>query len=180
MSDAAYYCLWLAAWISVLTCLSGWYFAIDKNYQNWQSFNFNRSIDIHRWGGIMVSVLTFLLALVASSSRRRDPYGSGAPWKFGLVLLAGLTGFVAHHGGKLTHEGLHEKLQNKSTILYQNLTGKKPAKPAVVDEKKVDKVDAKDDDAEQPVKLPEILDVQPPSPDEGNADTSGEVKDKDD
>lgn len=127
LSDAAYYCLWLAAWMSILACVSGWSFAIDKGYTEWKTLHFDKSIDVHRWGGILVAVLSFFLALVACSSRRRDPYGSGLFWKFCLILLAVLTGFVAHHGGKMTHTGLHDKLQRKTGILYDNLTGGKPA-----------------------------------------------------
>lgn len=177
MSDAAYYCLWLAAWIAVLTCLSGWYFAIDKNYLNWQSFDFNRSIDIHRWGGIIVSVLTFLLALMAARSRRRDPYGTGAAWKFGLILVAGLTGFVAHHGGKMTHVGLHEKLQNKTTILYENLTGNSQAEPAKDDESKNEKP-AAHDASQIPAELPGEVTPTPGAPSEGSGETSEDEKDK--
>jgi uncharacterized membrane protein len=157
LADAAYYCLWLAAWTSVLACLSGWWFAFDKNYNDWQSFGFNRSIDIHRWGGITVSVLAFLLAFVAAGARRRDPYGSGASWKFGMILLAVLTGFVAHHGGKMTHVGLHDRLFNKATILYENLTGSKPVNPAASGDAQPNGEKPSGDDAE-----------------EGNAETSGD------
>ena len=177
MSDAAYYCLWLAAWISVLTCLSGWYFAIDKNYLNWQSFDVNRSIDIHRWGGIVVSVLAFLLAIFAAGSRRRDPYGTGAPWKFGLLLLAGLTGLVAHHGGKMTHVGLHEKLQNKTTILYENLTGNANAEPAKADESGNEKPAVKGDASGKPGELPGEVAPVPKAPEEGSGEASGEASD---
>ena len=48
--------------------------------------------------GMAGAALAFLLALVASGSRRRDPYGTGAIWKLSLILLACITGFVAHHG----------------------------------------------------------------------------------
>ena len=130
LADAAYYCLWLGAWLAILACLSGWYFAVDKNMGDWQrSFDFNKSIDVHRWGGILVAILAFVLALIACGSRRRDPYGTGAFWKLSLVLLAVLTGFVAHHGGKMTHDGLHEKLNRKTNQLYQNLTGETQAAP---------------------------------------------------
>lgn len=130
LADAAYYCLWLGAITAIFACVSGWYFAVDKNMTDWQSLDFDKSIDVHRWGGIVIAALAFLLALIAASSRRRDPYGVGAMWKLGLIVLAGLTGYVAHHGGKMTHDGLHDKLFNKSTQLYENLTGDKKAEPA--------------------------------------------------
>ena len=123
LADAAYYCLWLGAWMAILACISGWFFAVEKNMTDWQSVDLNKSIDVHRWGGILVAVLAFLLALIASGSRRKDPYGTGAIWKLSMVLLAVLTGYIAHLGGKMTHDGLHDKLQNKSQQLYQNLTG---------------------------------------------------------
>jgi uncharacterized membrane protein len=162
LSDAAYYCLWLAAWMSILACVSGWSFAIDKGYVDWKTLDFNKSIDVHRWGGILVAVLSFFLALVACSSRRRDPYGSGLFWKFCLILLAVLTGFVAHHGGKMTHTGLHDKLQRKTGILYDNLTGGKPAAAPV----------EKGDDGPA---------VKPPAqePAEGTGETSDDKKGED-
>ena len=139
MADAAYYCLWLGALSAIFACLSGWFFAIDKNMTEWQRFDFNNSIDVHRWGGIVVAALAFMLALIAASSRRRDPYGTGGFWKLSMILLACLTGYVAHHGGKMTHDGLHEKLINKGTLLFENLSGEKKA-PA----KNVDDEDAED------------------------------------
>jgi uncharacterized membrane protein len=152
LADAAYYSLWLGAWMAILACISGWYFAVDKNMASWQIDDFNnlKSIDIHRWGGILVAVLAFLLALVAASSRRRDPYGTGAFWKLGMLLLAALTGYVAHFGGKMTHDGLHEKLFNKSNQLYQNLTGEAAVAPAEApdteDKAAADKEAASDDE----------------------------------
>ncbi len=148
LADAAYYCLWLAALTGILACISGWSFAIEKDYLKWQRFDFNESIDIHRWGSILVTVLSLLLALVAAGSRRRDPYGSGAIWKLGMVLLAVLVGFVAHHGGKMTHKGLHDKLINKSETLYQSITepGRKaPVEDPAADEPAADAADKPED-----------------------------------
>ena len=130
LSDAAYYCLWLGALTAILACVSGWFFAVDKNMPEWQRFDTSQSIDLHRWGGILIAVLASILALIASSSRRRDPYGTGAGWKTGMLLLAVLTGFVAHHGGKMTHDGLHDKLFNKTIQLYENLTGDQEQVPS--------------------------------------------------
>ncbi|MCP4081108.1 MAG: hypothetical protein GY743_12755 [Planctomycetaceae bacterium] len=140
LADAAYYCLWLGAWSAIFACLTGWYFAVDKNMSQWELWPIEKmyesTIDMHRWGGILVAVLAFLLALVASSSRKRDPYGAGLLWKFGMVGLAVVTGFVAHQGGKMTHTGLHEKLFDKGNQLFENLSEEKPqAVPAVVDKK---------------------------------------------
>ncbi|MGI9518097.1 MAG: c-type cytochrome domain-containing protein [Pirellulaceae bacterium] len=147
LADAAYYCLWLAALTGILACVSGWSFAIDKNYTDWDKLDFTKSIDLHRWGGILVTVLAFLLALVASGSRRRDPYGTGAFWKLGMIVLAVLVGFVAHHGGKMTHTGLHDKLINKSETLFQNITGEKRMAP--VEEEPAEGTDDEDDTAKE-------------------------------
>jgi uncharacterized membrane protein len=176
LSDAAYYCLWLAAWLSILTCFSGWSFGYEKNYNDWQGFDFNKSIDIHRWGGILISVLAFLLALVASSSRRRDPYGTGAFWKFSLILLAGLTGFVAHHGGKMTHHGLHDKLLGKSDILYRNLVGQKEVVPNKPDGPPLDEQPQAETPKQQVPPVKTEINGDDPSTTEGNAETSGDNK----
>jgi hypothetical protein len=146
LSDAAYYCLWLGALTAIFACVSGWFFAVDKNMTEWQRFDFNESIDVHRWGGILIAALAFMLALIASSSRRRDPYGTGAFWKLSMILLAALTGYVAHHGGKMTHDGLHDKLFNKTNQLYQNITGEKQPPAADADDETSD--ESADDDVE--------------------------------
>ncbi len=125
MSDAAYYCLWLGAWMAILACVTGWSMAQINGDGEWNRFDFDRSIDIHRWGGILVAVLAFLLALVASGSRRRDPYGAGGFWKFSLILLACLTGYVSYHGGELTHRTLHRRITDRATTVYERLTDQK-------------------------------------------------------
>jgi uncharacterized membrane protein len=124
LSDAAYYCLWLGAWSSILAGVSGWSFAIEKSYLDWnRSFDMARDIDVHRWGGVLVTVLAFLLSLYASGSRRRDPYGSGALWKLSLIVLACLAGYVSYRGGHMTHVGLHDELSWKSQLIYEKITG---------------------------------------------------------
>ncbi|MDG2015147.1 MAG: hypothetical protein P8J33_16700 [Pirellulaceae bacterium] len=140
LADAAYYCLWLGAWSAIFACITGWYFAVDKNMSQWEVWPiekmFESTIDMHRWGGILVAVLAFILAMMASSSRKRDPYGAGLLWKFGMVGLAVVTGFVAHQGGKMTHTGLHDKLFDKGNQLFENLNDEKPnAVPPVVEKK---------------------------------------------
>ena len=140
LADAAYYCLWLGAWSAIFACITGWYFAVDKNMSQWEVWPIEKmyesTIDMHRWGGILVAALAFILALVASSSRKRDPYGAGLLWKFGMVGLAVVTGFVAHQGGKMTHTGLHDKLFDKGNQLFENLSEEKSKAVPAVDEKK--------------------------------------------
>ena len=173
MSDAAYYCLWLAALTGILACVSGWSFAEHKSYPAWNNpFDFEKSIDVHRWGGILVSVLAFLLALVASGSRRRDPYGTGAFWKLSLMLLAVLTGYVAHHGGKLTHKGLHDQLNTKTQTLYERLSG--DDKPAIEGDE--DKQDAKEADKEGNAKVSD----EDAKDQKGDADKKSEDEKSDD
>ncbi len=129
MSDAAYYCLWLGALGAIFAAVSGWSFGFEKNYGGWTGgpIDLNETIERHRWGGVLVAVLAFLLAITASISRRRDPYGTGAIWKLSLVLLAGLVGYVGHQGGDMTHDGVHEKLLNKSTTVYESIIGQSEA-----------------------------------------------------
>ena len=159
LSDAAYYCLWLGALSAILACLSGWFFAIRGGMgADWQSFNWDKDIDVHRWGGIVVAVLALFLAIIAMGSRRRDPYGTGAFWKLSMVLLAALTGYVAHHGGKMTHKGLEEELINKSEQLYQAVAG---GGADAVDEDEGDDADDESDSDD-----PEA------NGEEGNAETS--------
>ena len=178
LADAAYYCLWLGAWTSIFACVSGWFFAVEKNMSQWQVWPpeklIESTIDMHRWGGILVAVLAFILALVAAASRRRDPYGAGLLWKFGMMGLAVVTGFVAHQGGKMTHDGLHEKLFNKTEQLIENLSDKPPATaPEVVEKTGV--VDSPNDQKKATDKPP-VKDKTPESQDKSKSTSDADKK----
>ena len=131
MSDAAYYCLCLGAVGSVLAGVSGWSFGFHEGYGGWQggAIDLGQTIERHRWGGVVLTVLAIFLAIGATYSRRNDPYGSGAIWKLCLVGLAGLAGYVGHQGGEMTHTGLHKELLDKAAIVSENLTGREEPQP---------------------------------------------------
>lgn len=122
MGDAAYYCLWLAAVSGIVTCVVGWSYAqpgMHPNGAKWDDFELSKTIVQHRWGGILVTVLSLILAMIATSTRRRDPYASGALWKIGMILTAALCGYVGHLGGDMTHHGEMEKAIERLGIFEQ-------------------------------------------------------------
>lgn len=75
---------------AVLACIAGWILANEGGYHD-------RSLFIHRWGGIAIALVTFLLWRW-HSSERSDKYRNWAH----LAMLGGLT-YIGHQGGSMTH-----------------------------------------------------------------------------
>jgi uncharacterized membrane protein len=108
MSDCAYYCLWVGSLTSIVACVVGWSYAINKGYGGDldQLFDMEKAIFWHRISGLGVSVASFLLALYAAAARSSDP-DDGFMWKLGAMLLAVGIGIVGHQGGDLTYGENH-------------------------------------------------------------------------
>ncbi len=109
-SDFAFYCLWLGAISSIVSSVIGWSFAWNEGH-NEDPFLFDMQARLfwHRWSAVLLSILSFLLAVWATIARRRDP-DDGTIWKLGLIVLAGLTMYVGHAGGDLTHPRGYRRL----------------------------------------------------------------------
>jgi uncharacterized membrane protein len=109
-ADFAYYCLWLGAITSLFASGLGWSFAWNEGHRE-DPFLFDMTAKLfwHRWTGAALTVLSLLLAMFAAISRRRDPE-NGALWRLGLLVLAGLTVYVGHAGGELTHRRGYGKI----------------------------------------------------------------------
>ncbi len=109
-SDFAFYCLWLGAISSIVASVIGWSFAWNEGH-NEDPFLFDLQARLfwHRWSAVVLSILSFLLAVWATIARRRDP-DDGTIWKLGLIVLAGLTMYVGHAGGDLTHSRGYRRL----------------------------------------------------------------------
>jgi uncharacterized membrane protein len=120
MSDCAYYCLWLGTIGAILACVSGWWFSPMEGQGTVTEFkdllNQDHPIFWHRTGGLIVTIVAFLLALFAAGARNRDP-DDGFLWKLCLILLAGAIGWVGHEGGKLTHPKLYKDLNGASEAI---------------------------------------------------------------
>lgn len=109
-SDFAFYCLWLGALTAILASVVGWSFAWNEGH-NEDPFAFDQTAELfwHRWTGVLLSILAFLVAVWATIARRRDPE-NGTAWKLCMILLAGFTMYVGHAGGDLTHRRGYRRL----------------------------------------------------------------------
>jgi uncharacterized membrane protein len=109
-SDFAFYCLWIGAIGAILASVLGWSFAWNEGH-NEDPFAFDQSAELfwHRWTGVLLAILSFLVAVGATIARRRDP-DNGTLWKLCLILLAVFTAYVGHAGGELTHRRGYRRL----------------------------------------------------------------------
>ncbi|HMO94458.1 MAG TPA: hypothetical protein PKD64_19925, partial [Pirellulaceae bacterium] len=150
LGDAAYYCLWLAAWTGILASIVGWSYAeyYHRHGATWDELDFSKTIVLHRWLGILLSILTFVLALIARSSRLNDPYATGALWKLGMVVLAALCGFVGHLGGDLTHKGEVKRAMRNLGLIQEENQRQQPAEPKTTEEENDGDATNKESDSE--------------------------------
>lgn len=132
MSDCAYYCLWLGTLGCIGACVTGWWFSpmekvgtVAQLSDLWDS---SHRVFWHRTSGLVVSLLSLILALFAASARSRDP-DDGVLWKLGLVLLAVGISFVGHKGGELTHGKQHYRYLNEFVNSFFPKEAELPAKP---------------------------------------------------
>lgn len=121
-SDFAFYCLWLGAISAIAASFVGWSYAWNEGH-NEDPFLFDMQARLfwHRWTAVLLSLVSFLLAVWATIARRRDP-DDGTIWKLGLIVMAGLTMYVGHAGGDLTHPRGYRRL-------YELMGIQDPAKP---------------------------------------------------
>ena len=112
MSDCAYYCLWLGTLGCIAACVSGWWFSpmekVGTVKEIQDLWNQDHKVFWHRTSGLIITIVSLLLALYAAGARNRDP-DDGVLWKLGLVLLAAGVGWTGHKGGELTHGKHHYK-----------------------------------------------------------------------
>ena len=148
MSDCAYYCLWLGTLGAIAACVSGWYFAPMKLYGDPAITDLDALLDQsqeifwHRTSAVVATVFALLLALFAASARRRDP-DDGLMWKLGLMVLAGMIGFVGHKGGELTYGKNHyEDLEALTEQYFPELMGGGEAAEGENDDAETDDADA--------------------------------------
>ena len=130
--SVVYYCLAIGALGAIPSVLAGWAWAPQKDSGFVDPFDPKSDIFLHRWGGIVVTAISLAVLVWATVQlRRKHRYevkvatesaaamraaetGKGltvtatqAPgqvgWQFGVVLLAGAMGWVAHDGGELAY-----------------------------------------------------------------------------
>ena len=106
MSDCAYYCLWLGTWGAIFACVSGWWYSPMEHRGTVVEFNDlldqTHKVFWHRTGGLIVTIVAFLVCLIAKRTRDID-LDEGTFWKLGAIAVAAGMGWVGHEGGELTY-----------------------------------------------------------------------------
>ena len=93
-------CLILGALSSVAATAMGWSFATQQGYAGWDRVDFDSEVFWHRWSGIIVTIMSVVLMVVAAVSVWKDSIAWTRIWKVGLLVVAGIVG---HQGGELSY-----------------------------------------------------------------------------
>ncbi len=97
-------CLLLGSLSAIAATLMGWSFAPEQGYgSGWNPLDWSREIDVHRWSGAIVTLLSVVLAIIALIAMWKDSNSMNKTWKVGLLFLAGMVGAVGHQGGELSY-----------------------------------------------------------------------------
>lgn len=97
-------CLLLGAASSVLATLMGWAFAPEQGYgAGWNVLDWDREVDVHRWSGVIVSVVASVFAVIALIAVWKQNPSLTKTWKIGLLVCAGMVGAVGHQGGEMSY-----------------------------------------------------------------------------
>ncbi|QDT08875.1 c-type cytochrome domain-containing protein [Stieleria marina] len=96
-------CLLFGAVSAVGATMMGWAFATEKGYPGWTHFDMDNEFFWHRWGGMIVTVFSLVMAGVALLGIKRGDSSLDKVWKIGLLVAAGMVGAVGHQGGELTY-----------------------------------------------------------------------------
>lgn len=96
--------LWLGSLSAIVSTLMGWSFAPEQGYgNNWASLDFDSEVDMHRWSGVIVAIVSTLFALISIVSLFTKSKRLTKVWRIGLVLSAGMVGAVGHQGGEMSY-----------------------------------------------------------------------------
>ena len=123
-------CLLIGAATAIASTTMGWSFAVERGYGGWTKVDLDSEIFWHRWSGLVVTVLSSFLAVVAVVSVARRKTWLTPVWKGGLVLVAMLVGLVGHQGGEMTYGPDHYPKAFR-VLLGQT---EQPAEPATKDD----------------------------------------------
>ena len=96
-------CLLLGAPTALAATAMGWAFATEQGYGSWAKIDMDSEAFWHRWSGVIVTVLSVVLAIVALLGIRNQSRRMERTWKIGLLVLAGMVGAVGHQGGELSY-----------------------------------------------------------------------------
>ncbi|MFK8114614.1 MAG: c-type cytochrome domain-containing protein [Rubripirellula sp.] len=97
-------CLLIGTATAIASTVMGWSFAVAQGYGGgWSPMDWSREIDVHRWSGLIVTVVSCIVSAIALMSLWKDSESLTKYWKIGLLLVAGMVGAVGHQGGELSY-----------------------------------------------------------------------------
>lgn len=97
-------CLLIGAVSAVAASAMGWAFAPQQGYgSGWDFLDWDREIDVHRWSGVIVAIVSGFFAIVALIALWKDSRSLTTVWKAGLLFCALVVGLVGHQGGELSY-----------------------------------------------------------------------------
>lgn len=97
-------CLLLGAASAIAATLMGWAFAPEQGYGgSWNILQWSREVDTHRWSGVVVTILSTVLAIIALVALWKDSDSLTNVWKVGLLVCAAMIGAVGHQGGEMSY-----------------------------------------------------------------------------
>jgi uncharacterized membrane protein len=97
-------CLLLGALSAIAATAMGWSFASEQGFgSGWNILDWGREIDVHRWSGLIVTIVSSIFAIIALVAIWKDSESLTKTWKIGLLVCAGMVGTVGHQGGELSY-----------------------------------------------------------------------------
>ena len=97
-------CLLLGALSAIASTAMGWSFAPEQGFgSGWNILDWGREIDVHRWSGLIVTIVSSIVALIALVALWKDSQSLTTTWKIGLLVCAGMVAAVGHQGGELSY-----------------------------------------------------------------------------
>jgi uncharacterized membrane protein len=97
-------CLWFGSMTAIASTMMGWAFASEQGYgSTYNILEWSREVDVHRWSGLIVTVLSAVLSVVALVALWSRSAKLTRVWKVGLLLCAAAVGAVGHQGGEMSY-----------------------------------------------------------------------------
>ena len=97
-------CLLLGTLTAIASTAMGWSFAPERGYgENWSVLDWGREIDVHRWSGMITTLIATCVSITALAALWNDSEKLTRYWKIGLLVCAGAVGAVGHQGGELSY-----------------------------------------------------------------------------
>jgi uncharacterized membrane protein len=96
-------CLLLGTPTAIASTAMGFSFATEEGYGSWLKIDMDSELFWHRWSGVIVTVISMFLSIVALLGIRKQSEKMERYWKIGLLIVAGMVGAVGHQGGELSY-----------------------------------------------------------------------------